>query len=207
LAAESPVSPRRNPKQRRSQEIVDSILEAGRLLLRDGGPEGLTTNRIADRAGVSIGSLYRYFPNKAAIVAAIYEVEARREAHDLSQADWPFESRPLEDALADLVDFQLARHRRLMEMGGDFYRGRHRDYSLTRRFGAGQVEGRIAAALSRHGKRVRVRDVEQAAYLVVRGVSAIVRATVDERPEKLDEPEFRQELIDLLVRYVLADQC
>ncbi len=202
MTAGSPVAPRRSPKQRRSQQIVAAILEAGSLLLREEGAEALTTNRIAERAGVSIGSLYRYFPNKAAIVAAICDAETRREANGLASADWPFDRLALEDALAELVDYQLERHRRLMDMGGEFYRDRHREYSLTHHVGRDRVEQRIRAVLLRHADRVAVRDTEQAAYLVARGVSAIVRATVDERPEKLEDPAFRQELVDLLVRYV-----
>ncbi len=202
MTAGSPVAPRRSPKQRRSQQIVDAILQAGSLLLREEGVGALTTNRIAERAGVSIGSLYRYFPNKAAIVAAICDAETRREANGLASAEWPFDRLALEDALVELVDYQLERHRRLMDMGGEFYRDRHREYSLTHHVGRDRVEQRIRAVLLRHADRVAVRDTEQAAYLVARGVSAIVRATVDERPEKLEDPAFRQELVDLLVRYV-----
>jgi AcrR family transcriptional regulator len=202
MTASTPPAPRRRPKQRRSQEIVAAILEAGRRLLGEEGPGALTTNRIAERAGVSIGSVYRYFPNKAAVVAAICEDETRQEASQLADATWPFETLSLEEALERLVDFQVERHRRLIEMGGDFYRDSHRAYSLARAVGLGRVEGRIRAVLARHADRVRVRDLDQGAYLVVRGVSAILRATVDERPEKLAEPAFRRELIDLMVRYV-----
>ncbi len=164
MTAGSPVAPRRSPKQRRSQQIVAAILEAGSLLLREEGAEALTTNRIAERADVSIGSLYRYFPNKAAIVAAICDAETRREANGLASADWPFDRLALEDALAELVDYQLERHRRLMDMGGEFYRDRHREYSLTHHVGRDRVEQRIRAVLLRHADRVAVRDSEQAAY-------------------------------------------
>jgi hypothetical protein len=60
--------------------------------------------------------------------------------------------------------------------------------------------------LERHAAGVRVRDIDQAAFLVGRGVSAIVRIAVEEHPEKLDEPAFRGELIDMLERYLSAGQ-
>jgi AcrR family transcriptional regulator len=61
---------RRRPKQARSQATYDSILEAAEQLLQREGAGGLNTNRIAERAGVSIGTLYQYFPDKAAILLA-----------------------------------------------------------------------------------------------------------------------------------------
>ena len=71
---------RRKPKQARSQGTVDSILEAAIQLLQRDGAHGLNTNRVAERAGVSIGTLYQYFPDKEAILLAV----ARRE---LAKAD------------------------------------------------------------------------------------------------------------------------
>lgn len=67
----SPV--RREPKQSRSLQTVDAVLMAVQRVLQRHGANALTTNRIAEAAGVSIGSLYQYFPDKRAIFAALYE--------------------------------------------------------------------------------------------------------------------------------------
>jgi AcrR family transcriptional regulator len=64
---------RRNPAQERSRQTVDAIVEAAGQLLVEHGKIGVTTNAVAERAGVSIGSLYQYFPNKEAIFAALQE--------------------------------------------------------------------------------------------------------------------------------------
>jgi AcrR family transcriptional regulator len=70
---ESRLRPRKKPVQGRSRVTVDAILEAAaRLFVRDGYPN-TTTNRIAELAGVSVGSLYEYFPNKASILLALLE--------------------------------------------------------------------------------------------------------------------------------------
>jgi len=64
---------RRDPAQERSRQTVDAIVEAAGRLLVEQGRLGVTTNAVAERAGVSIGSLYQYFPNKEAIFASLQE--------------------------------------------------------------------------------------------------------------------------------------
>jgi AcrR family transcriptional regulator len=68
-----PATPRKRPRQERSQETYDAIVEAAAQLFERDGYTGATTNHIAERAGVSIGSLYQYFPNKDALLYAIGE--------------------------------------------------------------------------------------------------------------------------------------
>jgi AcrR family transcriptional regulator len=73
MGQEKRLSARREPRQRRSRETVDAILEAAARVFADRGHAGGTTNHIARAAGVSVGSLYEYFPNKDAILVALVE--------------------------------------------------------------------------------------------------------------------------------------
>jgi len=73
-----PVSSRKQPKQARSAELVATILEAAVQVLRKEGAQRFTTARVAERAGVSIGSVYQYFPNKAAILFRLQSDEWRQ---------------------------------------------------------------------------------------------------------------------------------
>ncbi len=196
---------RRSPKQLRSRAIVDAIVQAGRELLGSEGPRSLTTNRIAERAGVSIGSLYRYFPNKDAVLAAIYDADTGREAAEIRAHDsWQIDYGPLREAVVAIVDFQLDRHRRLLELGQEFYRTHHGEFALGPRMA--DVERHMLDLLARHAGVVRVRDVGQAAFMLARGTSAIVRRALEEQPAKLSEPAFREELIDLVVSYLTAER-
>ncbi|HEV7734984.1 MAG TPA: TetR/AcrR family transcriptional regulator [Candidatus Binatia bacterium] len=68
-----PLAPRRRPRQARAQETTRAILEAAARVFAAHGYAAGTTNRIAEAAGVSIGSLYEYFPNKDAILVALME--------------------------------------------------------------------------------------------------------------------------------------
>jgi AcrR family transcriptional regulator len=77
-----PLLPRKPPRQARSAAMVELILQAAARVLATESLGGFTTNRVAEVAGVSVGSLYQYFPNKSALVAALIE----REQNALAEA-------------------------------------------------------------------------------------------------------------------------
>lgn len=64
---------RRAPSQRRSRERVENILEAATALIAEAGSDAMRMSEVAERAGISIGSLYQYFPDKAAIIRTLAE--------------------------------------------------------------------------------------------------------------------------------------
>jgi AcrR family transcriptional regulator len=72
------ISPRKQPKQARSTELVANILEAAVQVLAKEGAHRFTTARVAKKAGFSVGSLYQYFPNKAAILFRLQSDEWRQ---------------------------------------------------------------------------------------------------------------------------------
>ena len=74
-AIAAPTKPRKSAQQERSRQTVDALLEAAARILKKEGPTAFTTNRIAEVAGVGIGSLYQYFPNKLAILRDLQERE------------------------------------------------------------------------------------------------------------------------------------
>src|SRR5690242_12832490 len=95
------VSLRKDPKQARSNLLVEAVLDAAVQVLAREGAQRFTTARVAERAGVSVGSLYQYFPNKAAILFRLQSDEWRRTS-DL-----------LRDILEDTSKPPLARLRAL----------------------------------------------------------------------------------------------
>jgi AcrR family transcriptional regulator len=74
------LSPRKTPRQQRSRQMLERIIDAATRVLSERGYDGASTNRIAAEAGISSGSLYQYFPNKDAIVVAVLD----RFADDLA---------------------------------------------------------------------------------------------------------------------------
>jgi AcrR family transcriptional regulator len=109
MADKRRVKPRREPIQARSKATVDALLKATAYILIRDGYVGLTTNRVAERAGVNIGSLYQFFPNKDALVV---ELE-RRHVEQTSRAMARAMARPcgsLRERLRTLVEAYVAAH-------------------------------------------------------------------------------------------------
>lgn len=96
------ISTRKQPKQSRSNELVTAILQAAVQVLAQEGAQRFTTARVAERAGVSVGSLYQYFPNKAAILFRLQSDEWRQTS-DLLGDILADRSRPPLDRLRSLV--------------------------------------------------------------------------------------------------------
>lgn len=74
--------PRKRPRQERSRVTYEAMLEACARLLREDGYDALTTTQVAERAGVGIGTVYEFFPNKEALVAALIEQRVVRLVAD-----------------------------------------------------------------------------------------------------------------------------
>jgi len=109
-APESPLKPRKSPKQSRSAYTVDVILEGAAHILESAGIEEYTTNRIAERAGVSIGSLYQYFPSKDAVTIALIDREEKKLVVDaLSALDVSDISQAMHELINVAVNYQLKR--------------------------------------------------------------------------------------------------
>jgi AcrR family transcriptional regulator len=101
---------RRVPHQRRARATVEAILEAAVRVLKRDGVAAITTNRVAEIAGVSIGSIYQYFPDKRAIFIALHrrhveEIDRRVEHALIAQT-----TAPLEALLQSMVDAMVEAH-------------------------------------------------------------------------------------------------
>ena len=99
---------RKRPSQQRSHATMDAVLEAAAQVLEAGGLAAFNTNAVAARAGVSIGSVYQYFPGKDAVMAALIRREAARFEAALAAGLARAADLPLEAAVAALVEVAVA---------------------------------------------------------------------------------------------------
>jgi len=90
------ISTRKQPKQARATELVAAILQAAAQVLAVEGAQRFTTTRVAEKAGVSVGSLYQYFPNKAALLFRLQSDEWRQTTELLCGILENLELSPLE---------------------------------------------------------------------------------------------------------------
>jgi AcrR family transcriptional regulator len=107
---ESRSSPRKAPKQARSLVTVSAIVEAAARILEERGHEGFSTNAVAEKAGVSVGSLYQYFPRKDALIGALILRQTMSLVGDAeSAADRPTGQEALSALINPCVHLQLER--------------------------------------------------------------------------------------------------
>lgn len=195
--------PRKQASQQRSRTTDDALIEAtARILVKDGF-DRLSTNRITQKAGVSIGSLYQYFPSKEALVVAVSERHNRELMQVVRNALAEVADRPIEPALRRLVAAAIeahcidpALHRVLAEQ-------------IPRTGGLGNVEAfnRESYALAKayleaHRDEVRSMDVGLAAFVFVTSVEALTHTAVLSRPEAL-AGTAAESFVDEITRMVL----
>ncbi|ERP87668.1 hypothetical protein Q669_12960 [Labrenzia sp. C1B10] len=98
------LKPRKTPAQSRSRVTVDAIFEATIQVLLSQGMAGLTTTRVAERAGVSVGTMYQYFPNKQALVYALNERYLSALAERVERTCSRMQGSPIAQAAEELID-------------------------------------------------------------------------------------------------------
>jgi AcrR family transcriptional regulator len=194
---------RRQAKQERSRATVETILEGAARVLARVGLERATTDRIARAAGISVGSLYQYYANKEAIVAALIERHFDRVMRVFRDHVAESTSRSLPDAVAHVVRSMIAAqcvdadlHRVLDEQVpkvGQLPKLR------TLRAEAATL---IRAFLESRKRELAVRDLDLAAFLIVHSVDSLVSIGVNEAPEYLAGERLQHEITALVTRYL-----
>jgi AcrR family transcriptional regulator len=111
MARKPRTKPRKHASQDRSRATVDALVEAtARILVREGFDKA-STNRIAEVAGVSVGSLYQYYPGKEALVAAVIDRHNQQIMQVVGGTLTEITSQPIEQAIRSLVTVAIAAHR------------------------------------------------------------------------------------------------
>jgi len=196
----STIKPRKIPAQARSRVTVDAIMQATTYILTEIGWEGLTTNAIAERAGVNIGSLYQYFPNKEAIIAELQRRHADTIHAELDKALRLLPAQPsLREALSLVVEMLINEHR----VAPAVHKAIREELPRTVRSTLNdeeQLRGKILEFLKPFMRNVP--DPDLAIYMISIAVEAIFHNVTAERPELLDHPSLVTELVALLENYL-----
>lgn len=199
---------RKLPRQARAQATVHAILEATVQILDREGLEAATTTRIAEVAGVSIGSLYQYFSHRDAILNALQDREFERALtlmqHELAERNLGRSPRETVTAvvrgLAKLYATSPGLHRVLaieglrVAMADRVHAFDLRIIAIVRHF------------LVATETPIRRKNVDAAAFVAFQSVRATMLASLLERPPGLEEDTLVAEVVDLILRYLVRTE-
>lgn len=199
----SDLAPRKKPQQERSRRTYEAIVETAADLLVDVGYHNMSTNKIAESADVSVGSIYQYFPNKEAIVLAVIENFAERQYEILADGLEKVQGIQLEDAIRKIVDNMLQAKRDDPELSRVLFEqlppiGQHDVmHEWTSR-----AADLLRNALEARDENFRPADLDMAAFVLVNGVHGVVQGTASNWPELLDDQRLLDETTDMVLRYL-----
>jgi AcrR family transcriptional regulator len=196
-------APRKQASQARSQETVETILRATAHILVHEGYDTLSTNRVAERAGVSVGSLYQYFPNKAALVAALLHRHVDDMLATIIREAPALMVQPVPKAIRRYVELMIDAHRVDPKLHRVFVEQMPRVGDLKRIDSVHERGIAVARAyLELHAAEIRPKDLDVAAFVVVARIEAVTHGAVLTRPELLGNPVLVDEATELVVRYL-----
>lgn len=201
------LQPRKEPRQARSKAMVDTILDAIARVLVERGYAKTNTNLVAEAAGISVGSLYQYFPNKDALIFALRE---RHVTRMLSLFEEVVAKMTAEGSLAGdfeaLIDALVVAHllepelNRILEEEFPAFNFPVSSNVRLRFFEA------IKGVLTKHRNSLTTPDIDVAAFVVQRMLKALINAVVLTGPAGLNPGSVRSEIMPAVVGYLTAER-
>jgi AcrR family transcriptional regulator len=203
MARAVPTNPRKSASQERSRATVAALLDATARVLTREGYDRASTNRIAATAGVSVGSLYQYFPNKEALVAALVARHNREMLDLLRGALKEVASLDLAAAIAKLVRAAVDAHRVDPALHRVF------DEQVPRMGQLAKIEALqgetfqlVRSYLEERRNEISVRDLDSATSILVTTVEALTHQFVIHKADASDRA--RDRFIDEVTRLVVG---
>jgi AcrR family transcriptional regulator len=194
---------RRRPSQARARATVDVILEAAEQVLLRGGTSAFNTNCVAERAGVSVGSVYQYFHDKGELLAEVKLRKRQAIVRSAKVAYDSFPSTPMSDIMRTIVRTIISAH----VNEPDLHKILEDEVIILPELGYHdvlQLEGLkdFRGFLERYRDEIIVRDLDLATFIVTRTFRSVVSAALKACPEKLASGVIEDELTGFAMRYL-----
>ena len=211
-----PPQPRKRPSQSRSQVLVAAIIQACRQVLTEEGAERLTTNRIAEVAGVTIGSLYQYFPNKEAILAYLFAEEIAASTDQICRETTPRVAAQIDvslrSTLRELIRVTAELHLRYLRLHGEFYREYYDFFDfhskvethMTQVYLQPSWEEWLPDLFRKYEAEIVPDDLEQAAFLTANIIERLLAAALEERPQWLQSEVYLANIEAIVMNFLQA---
>jgi AcrR family transcriptional regulator len=194
---------RRTPRQRRSRLTVEAVLDAVVRVMKRHGVEGVTTNRIAVTAGVSIGSVYQYFPDKRAIFTALHDRHSEAIGRVIEGRLLTHAGEPLEQFVQGLVEGLVDAHASDPEL--------HELLTTSVPHGAEGARAlearlrnafRLAIASRARSRSLKPRDLDRMLFVLAHVVEALSHGAAYRRPPSLTLEAAKSEAVRAVLAYL-----
>jgi len=196
-------APRKAPTQDRAKFTVEALLDATAHVLVKEGYDGTSTNRVAQVAGVNIGSLYQYFPGKDALVAALIDRHVGHISRALAESLADSTESPLPVAVRRMVGAHLRVHASNPALQRALIAQVPRVERLNPIVGFRlRLVETLRGWLEERRSELAVTDLDFAAFSVVHIVDALTQAALLERPEELRGERLLNGIVEIVVGYL-----
>ena len=207
MTSERAVKPRKTAIQERSKFTVETIYEAAVQIFTENGYAGATTDLIAERAGVSIGTLYQYFPNKQAILVGIWNrgMEDADRKRDLLVNSCKWEGGLDPNRTKSIVKGVLALHKESVKPHLFFEEIAQPDFIKERLLQKESIIISMFKHILEHSTNLRTHRVDIAARMMYEVMDKLIHRYLIHFQHELSEDEFVKEASDMISRYLFAD--
>jgi AcrR family transcriptional regulator len=196
------IEPRKQPVQSRSTATVEALYEASIQVLLELGYRKFTTTRVAERAGVSIGSLYQYFPNREALITAVIARHLDQMLTVIEKRCRDVAGRPLDEMVTGMIDAVIAAKWEHIEIS----RALHEPMAEVRGVECMRdAEARMAApvaAILRSCSDASFRDEERIALTMVIACSSLLQAAITDKTTAFNRESLRDHMRAMVLGYL-----
>jgi AcrR family transcriptional regulator len=195
---------------------VEAIVQACRQVLAEEGAERLTTNRIAEVAGVTVGSLYQYFPNKEAILGNLFAQEMAASTDQICRETTPRVVAQIDvslrSTLRELIRVTAELHLRYLHLHGEFYREYYDFFDfhakvethMTQVYLQPSWEEWLPGLFKKYAAEIVPGDLEQAAFLTANIIERLLAAALEERPQWLQSDVYLANIESIVMNFLQA---
>jgi AcrR family transcriptional regulator len=199
------LTPRKAPTQDRSKATVDAIMQATEKVLLEDGWDAANTNRVAEVAGVSIGSLYQYFPSKESLLASLWATLRDDMVGSIAEVMLELGDASLEDATEEIVGTMWAAYAERMPLMKIVVREGPMVDARRKLDRANQdLVGVLRGFVEKYGQRIDPVSSAATAYALAHSIDGVLLNGVLDRPDELPTTAFLDELQRLALGYLLG---
>jgi AcrR family transcriptional regulator len=200
IRTQTPV--RRRPTQKRARQTVEAVLDAVARLVKREGVKAVTTNRIAEVAGVSIGSVYQYFPDKRAIYLALHRRHIEQIDHLVKTTLVEHANSSLQGLIRAIIEAMIEAHTPDSELYDLMFSEVPHRAEGTRDFSA-RLHGVFHLAIaSRAHELKRDRDLNKIVFIVTHMVESLSHGAVLRRPPGISLSDAKDETVRAVMAYL-----